>query len=193
MWGRTLRSKLDLLRPDVDQKAQQATDHQKSSHDVHSSQRQFAVNETVYARNYGSGPQWLPVRIVSLQGNAMYCVRLLDNREIVRHVDQLRPLLTTGEQETPIESGVEDTGSTGGAPNTQTEEPEPAEADLTDPEASDTLPDPPTEACSGRNTESTPPPLPGTQNDSDQPPVMTTVRRSTRVIQPPDRYNGHYP
>ena len=76
MWGRTLTSKLDLLRPDVDQKAQQATDCQKSSHDGHSSQRQFAVNETVYARNYSSGPQWLPGKIVSLQGNVMYCVRL---------------------------------------------------------------------------------------------------------------------
>ena len=193
MWGRTLRSKLDLLRPDVDQKAQRATDRQKSSHDVHSSQRQFAVNETVYARNYGSGPQWLPGRIVSLQGHVMYCVRLLDNREIVRHVDQLRPRLTTGEQETPIESGVEDTGSSGGAPNTQSEEPEPAEADSTDPEASDTVPVPPIEECPGGNTESTLPPLPGTQNNSEQPSVMTTVRRSTRVIQPPDRYEGQYP
>ena len=97
MWGRTLRSKLDLLRPDIDHNAERATDRQKSSHDVHSSQRHFAVNETVYARNYGSGPQWLPGRIVSLQGNVMYCVWLLDNQEIVHHVDQLRQCLTTGE------------------------------------------------------------------------------------------------
>ena len=120
----------------------------------------------------------------------MYCVQLLDNQEIVRHVHRLRPRLTTGEPETPIESGVEDTGSTGDAPNTQTEEPEPAEADSTDPEASETAPDYPIEACPGGNTESTPPPLPGTQNDSDQP---TTVRRSTRVIQPLDRYDEQYP
>ena len=88
---------------------------------------------------------------------------------------------------------MEDTGSTGAALNSQTEEPEPAEADSTDPEASDTAPDSPIEECSGGNTESTPPPVPGTQNDSDQPSVTTTVRRSTRVIQPPDRYDGQYP
>ena len=87
---------------------------------------------------------------------------------------------------------MEDTGSTGGAPNTQTEEPEPAQTDSTDPEASETAPDPPIEECPGGNTESAPPPLPGTQIDSDQPSVTTTVRRSTRVIQPPDRYDGQY-
>ena len=49
----------------------------------------------------------------------------------------------TGEPETLNESGVEDTGSTGDAPNTQTEEPDLAEENSTDPEASDNAPDPP--------------------------------------------------
>ena len=33
MWGCTLRSKLDLFRPDTDQRAQQAADRQKLVHD----------------------------------------------------------------------------------------------------------------------------------------------------------------
>ena len=39
----------------------------------------------------------------------MYCICLLDIREIFRHIDQLRPHLTSGEPETLIEAGAEDT------------------------------------------------------------------------------------
>ena len=55
MWGRILRSQLDLLLPDSSRKAQQAQDCQKQSHDAHSTERQFNLNDTVYARNYSTG------------------------------------------------------------------------------------------------------------------------------------------
>ena len=91
MWGRTLRSQLDLLLPDSSRKAQQALDRQKQSHDAHSTERQFNLNDTVYARNYRTGPLWLPGCVVGLQGSAMYEICLSDSRVICRHVDQLRP------------------------------------------------------------------------------------------------------
>ena len=64
MWGRTLRSRLDLLRPDVDKKAQQATDRQSRAYDSHAPNRQFAVQDTVYVRNIGSGPRWVQVELM---------------------------------------------------------------------------------------------------------------------------------
>ena len=193
MWGRTLRSKLDLLRPDTDQRAQQAADRQKLAHDLHSSQRQFTVNETVYARNYGSGPQWLPGKVVGLQGTAMYCIRLLDNREVVRHIDQLCPRLTSGEPETLTEAGAEDTWTSGDVPNTQTGEPESAEAEPANAETSGIQPDPPVAETSDATDQTTVDPLaepPESQSDSGEQSTTPSVRRSARVKHPPDRYEG---
>ena len=39
----------------------------------------------------------LPGLVVSLQGTAMYEVRLSDNRIVIRHLDQLRPRVSDGE------------------------------------------------------------------------------------------------
>ena len=89
MWGRRLRSRLDLVLPDVEQRPQEAKDRQKRAHDSHSTDRQFQVNDTVYVRNYGVGPQWLSGCVVGLQGSVMYRVRLDNDSVIVLHVDQL--------------------------------------------------------------------------------------------------------
>ena len=48
MWGRKLRSTLDLLVPDVNRKVQQHQDHQKQLYDSRSRARQV---------NYGPGPR----------------------------------------------------------------------------------------------------------------------------------------
>ena len=86
MWGRTLRSKLDLVRPNSDVRVPE-TQEGLSSQDTPSPRRQFDVNDTVFAKNYAAGPKWLPGVVVGLQGSVMYRIRLRDNREIVRHVD----------------------------------------------------------------------------------------------------------
>ena len=89
MWGRRLRSRLDLVLPDAEQRPQEAQDRQKRAHDSHSTDRQFQVNDTVYVRNYGVGPQWLSGCVVGLQDSVMYRVRLDNNSIIVQHIDQL--------------------------------------------------------------------------------------------------------
>ena len=185
MWGRTLRSKLDLLRPDVDKRAQEATDRQRLAHDSRAPDREFAVNDTVYARNYGSGPRWVPGSIVSCQGTAMYVVKLSDNRELVRHVDQLRPRLCSGDSETSAETDAEDTWVPGGATTTLTE-PEAEEVCPTSEEASIAQPDMP-DADTSRVEPSVVVPDSQSEQLTDPP-----VRRSTRVKQPPDRYRGQF-
>ena len=57
-----------------------------SSQDTPSPRRQFDVNDTVFANNYAAGPKWMPGVVVDFKGR-LCCLR--DNREIVRHVDQL--------------------------------------------------------------------------------------------------------
>ena len=76
MWGQSqrLRSRLYLVLPDAKQRPQEAQDSQKGAHDSHSTDRQIQVNDTVYVRNSGVGPQWLSGCVVGLQGLAMYRV-----------------------------------------------------------------------------------------------------------------------
>ena len=107
MWGRRLRSKLDLLLPDGERRSQEAQDRQKRAHDSHAVDRQFNVSDTVYVRNYGEEQQWLPGRVVGLQGSAMYRVRLDNDHVIVQHVDQLRQRVTITDSS---DDDVQDTG-----------------------------------------------------------------------------------
>ena len=90
MWGRRLRSQLDLLLPDAERRSQEAQDRQKQAHDSHSVDRHFGINDTVYARNYGPELSWLPGRVVGFQGSVLYRVGLRNDYVIVRHVDQMR-------------------------------------------------------------------------------------------------------
>ena len=99
MMGRKLRTQLDLMHPDPRKKVQQSMDQQKKSHNAHARNRQFAVHDSVYVRNYGSGPLWLPGHIVSCEGTVMYQVRLSDDRIVRRHADQLRARISSTEQE----------------------------------------------------------------------------------------------
>jgi hypothetical protein len=118
---------------------------------------------------------------------------LLDNREIVRHIDQLRPRLTSGEPETLTEAGAEDTWTSGDVPNTQTGELESAEAEPTNAETSGTQPDPPVAETPDATDQTTVDSLaepPESQSDSGEQTTTPLVRRSARVKHPLDRYEG---
>ena len=90
MFGRKLRSHLDLLRPSTGRTVRQVQDQQKKNHNVRSQSRSFVIGESVYARNYGQGSKWLPGLVIETEGSVLFRVRLIDGRIICRHVDQLR-------------------------------------------------------------------------------------------------------
>jgi transposase InsO family protein len=193
MWGRTLRSQLDLLLPDMDRKMQQTLDCQRRSHDARSTERRFDLNDTVYARNYGPGPLWLPGLVIGQQGSVMYEIRLNDNREIRRHVDQLRPRVSTGESDASItdttDSAVQDMAVGGGAV-TETTEPETTEVAQNSSEAT-----PPLLAEATRSTDlPTDAPVVGSSqaDESQEQPVHEStespVRRSAHERHPPVRF-----
>ena len=188
MWGRRLRSKLDLLLPDGERRSQEAQDSQKRAHDSHAVDRQFNVSDTVYVRNYGEGQQWLLGRVVGLQGSAIYRVRL-DNDHviiIVRHVDQLRHRVTT----TDSSDDVQDTGDST----------EPVDVETSETPETPTMTSSPETPESGRGIDEEP-----TGNSSDETDVLssqepdlqkppdkagaTSTRRcSSRVSRPPVRF-----
>ena len=58
MYGRKLRSQLDLLKPSPTEVADKTQNRQETT------TRSFNVGDCVYARNYSRGPKWLPGQVV---------------------------------------------------------------------------------------------------------------------------------
>ena len=54
-WGRSLKSHLDLLRPDVATRVHLAQSRQKKQHDQHSRTRGVKLGDAVSVRNYSGG------------------------------------------------------------------------------------------------------------------------------------------
>ena len=86
---------------------------------AHARKRQFAVHDSVYVRNYGSGPLWLPGHIVSCEGTVMYQVRLSDDRIVRRHADQLRARISCTDQESSTSDETREVASSNGETTTE--------------------------------------------------------------------------
>ncbi|CAI5661061.1 unnamed protein product [Oreochromis niloticus] len=100
MMGRKLRCTLDLIHPDLKQKVTARQDRQRLYHDRHAKERMFVIGDTVYTRNYGRGPKWIPGLIQEMTGPVSYLVMLGNGTVVRRHVDQLfarlEPCLAAG-------------------------------------------------------------------------------------------------
>ena len=88
-WGRSLRSHLDLLRPDVGIKVHAAQSRQKKQHDKHSRMRQVGVGYSVNVRNYSSGPKWVPGTVIQETGPLSTRIELEDGTVVRKHHDQV--------------------------------------------------------------------------------------------------------
>ena len=192
MMGRKLRTQLDLLRPDLSRKVQQSQDRQKQAHDAHSKPRQFVIGDTVYARNYGQGPLWLPGLVVGFEGSTVCGVRLSDSRVVRRHGDQLRFRAGGCETDSPATGGLlEDIPNPCTGVEASTAEPETV---VTEQNGSQAAPQTVTQDSDNPSTpvSDVDPSATGTLSerlvDEASEHSMPELRRSTRVRQPPDRY-----
>lgn len=89
MMGRKLRNHLDLIQPDLSSRVLARQTNQKIGHDKRVKERHIAVNQPIYARNFSSGPKWLPGRVITSQGSTLE-IELNDGRKVRRHLDQVR-------------------------------------------------------------------------------------------------------
>ena len=90
LFGRNLRSHLDLISPHLGSSVRLKQDAQKSHHDKHAKHRTFEVHDAVYVRDFPSGKQWLAGVVVEKKGPLSYVVKLDDGRLVRRHVDHVR-------------------------------------------------------------------------------------------------------
>ena len=90
LMGRKLRSRLDLLHPNLQSKVHKKQERMKETHDAHAMERQFKEGDKIYLKNFGHGPKWLSGVIQMVTGPVSYTVVTADGREHRRHVDHIR-------------------------------------------------------------------------------------------------------
>ena len=100
--GRNLCSRLDLLKPNLEQKVAEKQRRQQFDHDKHSRVRQFSDGEKVFLKNQGRGETWLPGHIIESSGPVSFKVQLQDGRTISRHQDHLRKRFTEDPEQSDI-------------------------------------------------------------------------------------------
>ena len=100
LFGRKLRSRLDLLKPDLQQNVQAKQLKQKADRDRRCRPRHFEEGESVFAKNYASGEKWLPGTIASRKGPVSFEVELSNGRKCRRHQDQLRKRVVEEQDDT---------------------------------------------------------------------------------------------
>ena len=68
---------------------------QKARHDTHVQTHQFSINQPVMAKNWSTGPEWIPATIVEKLGPLTFRVKTQDGTIWKRHVDHLKQLEMT--------------------------------------------------------------------------------------------------
>ena len=101
--GRKVRSRLDLLLPDLKQRVERKQDSQKQSYDKHTRPRVFEVGSRVFALSFGQGNRWLQGTVIQSKP-PMYTVKVNDGRVKRCHANQLR-FSVDQELETGSDSG----------------------------------------------------------------------------------------
>ncbi len=88
---RKVRTKFDMLQPDVQGVVRDKQSLQKKYHDNRAKLRTFTPGQTVMARDYLSAKKLIPGVIETSSGPTMYKVKIYNGKIIVRHIDQLLP------------------------------------------------------------------------------------------------------
>ena len=97
LMGRTLRSRLDILKPHVEQRVQDKQLRQKVDHDKLSRTRHFSTGDHIFVRNYAKGEKWVPAKLIDSSGPLSFTAHTLDGRLIRCHQDQLRKRILDAE------------------------------------------------------------------------------------------------
>ena len=85
---RKIRTRLDLLKPSVEDYVHEQQMKQKQYHDNHSCQRSYHVGQAVLVRNHRDGANWIVGRVIEKLGPVTYEVEV-DGRVLKRHINQL--------------------------------------------------------------------------------------------------------
>ena len=94
------------MRPDISGKITSKQAHQKLYHDQHSAGRQLFIGQRVMVRNFCAGDKWIAGTIMERTGPLSYLVQVTGGQMWKRHIDQLRQMDDSPQQEKPIEENT---------------------------------------------------------------------------------------
>ncbi|KAI4882181.1 hypothetical protein NFI96_005776 [Prochilodus magdalenae] len=87
---RRLRTRLDLLKPNVSEVVGRAQEDQQRHRGVHAKARSFEVGDPVLVRDYRKGEdKWMAGTVTSQAGPRSYQVDVASNQQWNRHADQM--------------------------------------------------------------------------------------------------------
>ena len=97
MFGRQLRTRLDLVKPNVEQRVEEKQAKQKERHDKRAKPHAFQVDNKVFVKNTLGNRRWIPVTVTAVTGLVSYHVKLDSGRVRKCHRDQLHSRETVSE------------------------------------------------------------------------------------------------
>ena len=188
--GRSLRTRWDLLRPDVGRTVQQHQSKQIEQNERRARLRSFDVGESVMVKNFSSpGPSWVQGTIAYKQGPLTYLVDVSDGRLWKRHVDHIKKYnfsRSTSNAEPEIDVDI----STASPPD-ETEHNTTAErSEISDPNGSEQVEPTPATPSPRPDSNGRSPGTEVSRNDSGNTsdPSMGDRRYPTRQRRPPERF-----
>ena len=97
------------------------TPTQKAHHDQHSRARDLCVGQRVLVRNYRPGEDWVPGTVVDRKGPHSYTVQVANGQLWHRHIDQLKEMKDSPQEDVLTNSSDIDTHAYGASPNTHSD------------------------------------------------------------------------
>jgi len=88
--GRSVRTRLDMIWPDLEQRVMEKQASQKACHDQHAHHRKLEVGQPVLVRNTRADSEWIPGVVLRQLGPVTYLVELEGGRSCKRHIDHLK-------------------------------------------------------------------------------------------------------
>ena len=111
--GRTVRTRLDLLKPNLEDRVQEKQAIQKDQHDQHAHSRSLEAGQPVMVKNMRPGDNWIPGVVLKQSGPVSFLVDVGEGRTWRRHLDHLKvrdlpePVAESAPVEVPDDAVVE--------------------------------------------------------------------------------------
>ena len=113
LMGRSLRTRLDMIRPNLDSTVCAAQAKQKQHHDEHSKSREFLPGDNVWTRDFRNNEtKWISGVVLQSVGPLSYMIQLDDGTLWKRHIDHIRSRVVRHNIDTPISTPTSNTNDT---------------------------------------------------------------------------------
>ena len=188
MFGRNIRTHIDLLHPNLHEHVAKHQTAQKVQHDRHAIDRDISLGDSVFVRNYSShGDKWVMGTVIECTSPLSYKVKTATHGVVRRHQDQLRTTVPhdTHSHSATLASQTEDDEEQFRneiqTPNSQMGDDAKQAASTQSQTLDSTLGD--------REVETSPTSVENMERVTS-PGNATCITRSGRVVKPPERYGS---